>query len=98
MPLLAGVAFLWTVYLIIKVNKETKKDVPLARDEKIQVIITEIFNPILAGALYYYVWREKFPTKANQANKYSFIIFGLLFLLLIIFVIFVAPKLQTSRY
>lgn len=64
----------YVLYLIKKVEKSGQIDVPLTRNEKIQVIVTEALNPLIAGAFYYYCWKGKFNMKASQANKYSWII------------------------
>lgn len=66
---------IWTIYLINKVARGESTNQRLTKNEKIQVIITEILYPIIAGAFYYYCWKNEFPKKASQANKYSFIIF-----------------------
>lgn len=52
-------------------NKDT-----LQGSEKIVVWIANIVNPLLAGFLFYYMWKKSFPHKASQANKVSFIVFG----------------------
>jgi hypothetical protein len=75
------VATLYAVYFYDKVRKSPSTNDGLTQNEKISVILSEIFSPVLAGAIYYYGWRKKFPKKASQANKYSWIIFGLLILL-----------------
>lgn len=64
----------YVLYLIRKVEKSAQGNVPLTQSEKIQVIITEVLDPVIAGAFYYYCWKNKFNTKANQANKYSWVI------------------------
>ena len=45
-------------------------------NEKTIVWIANIVNPVLAGFLFYYMWKKTFPNKAKQANKISFIVFG----------------------
>lgn len=72
---------IYTLYLINRVEGEAATDTGLTRNEKLQVIITEIFNPIIAGAFYYYTWKKQFPKKASQANLYSWIIIGIGFML-----------------
>lgn len=67
-----------------KVKKNTASDIELSGKEKAQVIITEILNPVVAGAIYYYGWKKVLPKKAKQANKYSFIIVGVIILISII--------------
>lgn len=51
----------------------------LARNEKFIVWVANIINPLLAGFLFYYMWRKNFPNKAKQANRVSFIVFGIEF-------------------
>jgi len=43
--------------------------------EKIITWIICIINPIWGGAILYYGWKKKLPTKAKQANKISMIAF-----------------------
>lgn len=52
------------------------KDI-LQGNEKIIVWIANIINPLIAGFLFYYMWRKSFPDKAKQANRVSFIVFGI---------------------
>lgn len=47
----------------------------LQGNEKIVVWIANIVNPLIAGFLFYYMWRKSFPLKAKQANKISFLVF-----------------------
>lgn len=61
-----------------KVKKESKKDGLLVGKEKWIVLLTVLLSPMLAGAVYYYGWAKKLPIKAKQANKYSYIAFGVL--------------------
>lgn len=65
------------MYVINAVEKTKFHSGGLTRNEKIQVIITEIFNPLIGGTFYYYCWKKDFPKKASQANLYSWIIFGI---------------------
>lgn len=67
----------YTLYFIRRVERTAQQDGELTQSEKIQVIITEILNPLVAGAFYYYCWKNKFPKKASQANLYSWIIVGI---------------------
>jgi Na+-transporting methylmalonyl-CoA/oxaloacetate decarboxylase gamma subunit len=77
MQLLIFLAVLaYSIYFMKSVKKNSSKDSGLTKAEKIKVIASEALNPLIAGAIYYYGWRKQLPQKANQANKYSFIIFG----------------------
>lgn len=69
-------ALIYVLYLIKKVENSTAGNTELTQNEKIQVIITEILNPLVAGAFYYYCWKNRFPKKASQANIYSWVIVG----------------------
>lgn len=51
------------------------KDI-LQGNEKIIVWVANIINPLIAGFLFYYMWKKSFPNKAKQANKVSFIVAG----------------------
>jgi len=51
------------------------KDAPQG-NEKAIVWVANIINPVIAGFLFYYMWRKSFPNKAKQANRISFIVFG----------------------
>lgn len=44
--------------------------------EKIIVWVASVINPVLAGFLFYYMWRKSFPNKAKQANRISFLMAG----------------------
>ena len=48
------------------------KDV-LQGKEKVIVWVANLINPLVAGFLFYYSWRKKFPKKARQANTISFL-------------------------
>lgn len=65
-------ALVYALYLIRKVEVSGQEDTGLTNGEKVQVVVTEIFNPIIAGAFYYYCWKSRFSKKANQANRYSY--------------------------
>lgn len=49
----------------------------LQGSEKIIVWVANIINPLIAGFLFYYMWRKSLPNKAKQANRVSFIVFGI---------------------
>lgn len=50
-----------------------KKD-KLEGSEKIIVWVASIVNPIIAGLLFYSMWKKNFPKKARQANIISFVV------------------------
>ena len=75
----------YVLYFVRKVENTSKADSELTKNEKLQVIVTLILGGVLVpGAAYYYCWKGRFPKKANEANKYSFIVFGALFLVAIL--------------
>lgn len=47
----------------------------LTKGEKIAAIVFCIINPVITGAIMYFMWRKKYPKKARQANHISLIIF-----------------------
>lgn len=51
------------------------KDI-LEGKEKVVVWIANIINPLIAGFLFYYMWRKNFPNKAKQSNTVSYIVAG----------------------
>jgi hypothetical protein len=56
-------------------------DEGLTRNEKIAAWIFSILNPVITGAIMYYMWRKRYPTKAKQANHISIIVFLIEFML-----------------
>lgn len=52
------------------------KDI-LQGKERVIVWIANLINPLIAGFLFYFSWRKKFPNKAKQANRISFAVFGI---------------------
>lgn len=80
---------LWVAFgLINKVIATGQSNDLLTSEEKKKVLITEFFSPIIVGAFYYYSWKKNFPEKAKQANKYSWMIIGVLALIAIVALIF----------
>ena len=53
-----------------KTLKNTLKDGPLTKKEKIQIIILLIFNTIFSWAIFSFGWKNKLPTKSKQVNRY----------------------------
>lgn len=57
----------------------------LTRSEKIWAWIACLINPVISGAIMYYMWRRYFPNKAKQANQISFMavfIWAILFIVI----------------
>ncbi|QQS16037.1 MAG: hypothetical protein IPK84_01615 [Candidatus Moraniibacteriota bacterium] len=50
-------------------------DEKLTTNQKIAAWTFSIINPVITGAVMYYMWRCKYPTKARQANHISIIVF-----------------------
>lgn len=82
--LIAFLSLVYVLYLINKIEKQVSTKDGLTQNETIYVVITEVLNPIVVGAFYYYIWRYKFPKKANQANLYSWIIVAIEVVVIII--------------
>lgn len=76
LSLLATVSLWFTYRLTTKVLALGNNN-NLNNGEKTTVILTELANPLISWAFYYYGWKEKLPTKAKQANKYGLIIAGI---------------------
>lgn len=53
----------------------------LTKNEKIAAWIFSIINPVITGAIMYYMWRKRYPTKAKKANNISMIVFLVEFVL-----------------
>ena len=72
------VATIYSVYYSRKLKEITKdKESGLISSEILHVVVPEIFSPVIAGAIYYYSWRKELPIRAKQANKYSWVIVGI---------------------
>lgn len=44
----------------------------LTKKERILAWIFTLLNPVIAGAVMYYMWKNSYPAKAKQANRISF--------------------------
>lgn len=53
--------------------------------EKNIVWVANLINPPIAGFLFYYSWRKKFPNKSKQANIISFLALGIDLIIYILF-------------
>ena len=49
-------------------NAQFLSDEGLTINQKIAAWVFSIINPVITGAIMYYMWRNKYPTKARQAN------------------------------
>ncbi len=85
LPLIFGVAFGIIGGKKKKIPEVVSQD-KMSSIETWLVIIAAILNPVLFGAIFYYVWHRRYPEKSKQANKISMIIF------LIELIIYVAYK------
>lgn len=54
---------------------------PLTGKQKLAMWVLCFMNPVLSGAVFYYGWKNKLPTKAKQANQISLWAFFILILL-----------------
>lgn len=80
--------FIGTIILEIYTKKKLTpgqiSEDPLSGGEKTLIWIFCILNPFLAGAIFYYGWKNRLPVKAKAANRISWIAFGLSAVLLVI--------------
>jgi len=60
-----------------ELQKSIVSEEGLTTNEKIAAWIFSILNPIITGAIMYYMWRKRYPTKAKKANHISMIVFVL---------------------
>ncbi|MFA6236751.1 MAG: hypothetical protein WC635_05430 [Bacteriovorax sp.] len=70
---------------LLKADGGTSED--LNSNEKKTVLLTTLFNPVVSGAFYYYSWKNKFPKKAKQSNKYSWGMFALIIAIYLPFIV-----------
>ena len=49
----------------------------LTQDERNKIYLLTFLNPFWGGLIFYLEWKYKLPVKASQANKISFISFGI---------------------
>jgi uncharacterized membrane protein required for colicin V production len=68
----------YTYYFMKNVSENTKKDGPLTKNEKIQVIILLLINTLLTWIILRFGWKDTLPTKAKQVTKYLLRIIGIL--------------------
>ena len=95
MGIIVIIGALYAYYLKEKLLKETKSStVGLTKTEKYQVLIAEVMSPILAGAILYYGWKKQLPQKAKEANKWSWIISAIIFVLYVSYAAFQIPQLD----
>ncbi|MHC4153262.1 MAG: hypothetical protein ACYSSP_14380 [Planctomycetota bacterium] len=83
--------FIWFVAFVVvivfeiitkrKLEKGQISEEPLTVGEKVLTWICCLFNPIISGAILYYGWRKRLPTKAKTANRISWIAFSIVILL-----------------
>lgn len=71
----------------VKANLQPEQDLQesLTDDEKKKVYSLAILNPIWTGIIFYFGWKKVLPIKAKNANKITFIAFGLWLLSSILF-------------
>ncbi|MFZ2026337.1 MAG: hypothetical protein WAV30_03570 [Microgenomates group bacterium] len=61
---------LYSYYLMSRTLKNTQKDGPLTKSEKVQVILLLIFNTIFSWAIFSFGWKKQLPIKSKQVNRY----------------------------
>ena len=60
-----------------ELQKSVVSEEGLTTNEKIAAWVFSILNPVITGAIMYYMWRKRYPTKAKKANHISMIVFVL---------------------
>lgn len=75
--LLSTIAFIIAIVLMVKEREkippgQVSQDV-LTLKQKITIWFICFFNPFVAGAIFYYGWKGKFPVKAKSANRLSWL-------------------------
>lgn len=58
----------------INTNNEVSVEV-LSKRGKVVIWIFSLLNPVITGAVMYFMWHKSHPQKAKQANKISWICF-----------------------
>ena len=58
-----------------ELQKSIVSEEGLTTNEKIAAWVFSILNPFITGAIMYYMWRKRYPTKAKKANHISMIVF-----------------------
>lgn len=77
MIIIQFIPLIWLIVAVLYMSSVLKKnfvDCPLTLQERLVVICTSIFSPVISGAIYYYGWKQKLPTKAKQANTISLVV------------------------
>jgi hypothetical protein len=69
------VAIIFEIITKRKLEENQISEEPLTVGEKVLTWICCIISPIIAGAIFYYGWRKRLPTKAKAANRISWIAF-----------------------
>ncbi len=92
-----GLAILtYVLYFTNKIEGSYSSDGTLTGNEKAQVIITALLNPIVAQSFYYYCWKNRFPKRAGQANKYGWLAFAVELVLGIAILVVVWPTIMSQ--
>ena len=72
-------SFLFVLVITLSLMLKEKSCVPhgevlrdgLSNKQKVVIIFLCLFNPVIAGTIFYYGWKKKLPVKAKQANTIS---------------------------
>ena len=71
------------------VSDGQSSDKRLTGSTKLVVWITCLFNPIIAGGIYYYGWKKKLPAMAKQSNHIALGAFLIVIVLMLLYVFLV---------
>ncbi len=86
--LIRTIGLFFTLSAFFLLSKIKKQNGVLNRGQKAWAIVTMIFSPVLAGAIYYYSLKKIYPTTAKWLNQASFVILGIELLLGVVLIIF----------
>ena len=85
--------FVLAIFLMVKNRRAVPEGQvvtdPLTEQQKVYIWIFSFLNPIFAGAIFYYGWKKKLPTKAKQANQISLWAFFITILISLAFFVLV---------
>jgi hypothetical protein len=75
-----GIIFLfafWGAKMKEKIDLNTLPQDKLTKKEVQVAWIFSLINPVITGAVMYFMWHQTYPIKARQANQISFLAFFL---------------------
>jgi len=77
-----------------QVHPDFKSNEGLTKNQKILAWVFSFLNPVIAGAVMYFMWKGEYPNKAKQANHISLWVFLIYVISYTAFAFFVASGLE----